>query len=231
MARQRNLVAAASSARRESGRDAGTRQRLLETAGRVFADKGLDSATGREICERAGVNTAAINYHFGGFARLYEAVLTEALERVPNRDVLSAALDSAADDQAKLRAIIGLAVDVLTGPPARSWTVRLLVREAAAPSAAFERLTSDSERRAKLSLLKRTIGHVMKLPENHPVAEQGCFAVAALCQVMLIGDRNVVKRNYPGLDLSTQGASELADRLTIFAMAGLKALAAQTASE
>ncbi|WP_157368609.1 TetR/AcrR family transcriptional regulator [Zavarzinella formosa] len=53
-----------------------TRQRLLEAAEEIFAEKGFEAATTREICERAGVrNIGAINYHFQGKERLYaEAV-------------------------------------------------------------------------------------------------------------------------------------------------------------
>src|SRR5579862_3501720 len=53
----------------------GTRERLLEAAGEVFAQKGFREATIREICSRAGANIAAINYHFGGKERLYAEVL------------------------------------------------------------------------------------------------------------------------------------------------------------
>lgn len=53
-----------------------TRQRLLDAAEVVFAEKGFEAATTREICELAGVrNIGAINYHFQGKERLYaEAV-------------------------------------------------------------------------------------------------------------------------------------------------------------
>ena len=43
----------------------GTRNKLLDSAGRVFADFGYQGATVREICARAGVNVALVNYHFG----------------------------------------------------------------------------------------------------------------------------------------------------------------------
>ena len=55
-----------------------TRQRLLESACKVFAEKGFHDANVAEICERAEANIASINYHFGGKQRLYEEVLTYA---------------------------------------------------------------------------------------------------------------------------------------------------------
>ncbi len=48
-----------------------TRENLLKAAAEVFARKGFRNATMAEICERAGANTAAANYHFGGKETLY----------------------------------------------------------------------------------------------------------------------------------------------------------------
>ena len=59
-----------------------TRTRLLEAAGEMFALHGFEGTTAKEICLRAGVNPAAVNYHFGGLEGLYEAVLSEARARI-----------------------------------------------------------------------------------------------------------------------------------------------------
>jgi TetR/AcrR family transcriptional regulator, regulator of cefoperazone and chloramphenicol sensitivity len=48
-----------------------TRQRIVETAVKVFADHGFHEATHVAISELAEVNTASINYHFGSKADLY----------------------------------------------------------------------------------------------------------------------------------------------------------------
>ncbi len=40
-----------------------TQARTIEAAGPVFAARGFEVATVREICHRAGVNLAAVNDH------------------------------------------------------------------------------------------------------------------------------------------------------------------------
>ena len=51
-----------------------TRTNVLAAAVEVFAEKGHSDALVAEICERAGANGAAVNYHFGGKDELYVEV-------------------------------------------------------------------------------------------------------------------------------------------------------------
>lgn len=49
-----------------------TQESLLAAASEVFAEKGYRDATIAEICERAKVNVAAVNYHFRNKETLYK---------------------------------------------------------------------------------------------------------------------------------------------------------------
>ncbi len=51
-----------------------TKQRILAAALNVFAEQGYNAATLREITSAAGVNIAAVNYHFGSKQALMRAV-------------------------------------------------------------------------------------------------------------------------------------------------------------
>ena len=50
------------------------KKRLVRAALQVFASKGYDGASTREICRLADVNVAGIHYHFGDKASLYREV-------------------------------------------------------------------------------------------------------------------------------------------------------------
>lgn len=203
-----------------------TRGRLIETAGRIFAEKGFDRATGVEICRRAGANAAAINYHFGGMQGLYEAVLEEARRRLPNLEAFSAAATGDADARDRLRALMALAVSILTGPRSRSWVLRVMGREIIAPSPAFERLLLKPEAVPRVRFFRTMIAEIMHLPVDDPAVARGCISVLAPCQLMLIANRDVVSRAYPDVDLSPAGAQALVAHLAAFALAGLDAIAA-----
>jgi AcrR family transcriptional regulator len=55
-----------------------TRRRLVDTAERLFAERGLDGVSLREITAAAGVrNASALQYHFGGRPGLVRAVVAK----------------------------------------------------------------------------------------------------------------------------------------------------------
>lgn len=64
-----------------------TRDRLLTTAERLLLDAGYDRVSVRSICTAAGLNPAAVHYHFGSKDALVAAMLEDRLAPVW-RDVL-----------------------------------------------------------------------------------------------------------------------------------------------
>ncbi|NWG13415.1 MAG: TetR/AcrR family transcriptional regulator, partial [Acidobacteria bacterium] len=52
-----------------------TKHRILDAAERLFAERGFDAASLRAITAAAGVNLAAVNYHFRSKDELIRAVL------------------------------------------------------------------------------------------------------------------------------------------------------------
>ncbi len=60
-----------------------TASRIVSTATRLFADKGYDGTSVKDICYAAGVNIAAIHYHFGSKENLYRHIIEQfAAERL-----------------------------------------------------------------------------------------------------------------------------------------------------
>jgi AcrR family transcriptional regulator len=57
-------------------------ERVLQTAEALFAAKGVDKVSLRELTAKAGVNLAAVNYHFGSKEALSEAVFERLSKRV-----------------------------------------------------------------------------------------------------------------------------------------------------
>ena len=85
-----------------------TRTRILDVAEELFGERGLDRVSIRDITRNAGVNLAAINYHFGSKEDLIAAVFERRV--VPVNEARLAALDtvekSAGKKISKLEAIL-----------------------------------------------------------------------------------------------------------------------------
>jgi AcrR family transcriptional regulator len=59
-----------------------TKTRILDVAEELFAEQGLDRVSIRDITDTAGVNVAAVNYHFGGKEELIGAVFDRRIRPV-----------------------------------------------------------------------------------------------------------------------------------------------------
>jgi AcrR family transcriptional regulator len=85
----------------------GTENKILDTAERLFGDHGYAGTSLRQIIAEAGVNLAAIHYHFGGKEELLDQLVTRKVgpvnqERLALLDGYEAEAGSAAVSVEKL---------------------------------------------------------------------------------------------------------------------------------
>jgi AcrR family transcriptional regulator len=59
---------------------ADTKTRILDAAEQLFMEHGFEATSLRQLTTAAGVNLAAVNYHFGSKEELFQAVLTRRLD-------------------------------------------------------------------------------------------------------------------------------------------------------
>lgn len=88
--------------------------RILDTAEHLFADRGFAETSLRTITSRAGVNLAAVNYHFGSKKALIQAVFERFLSP------FCVALDTALDRRLAEAATPALRLDELLAVIARA---------------------------------------------------------------------------------------------------------------
>jgi AcrR family transcriptional regulator len=119
-----------------------TKARILEAAGNVFAQKGFEAGTVREICQLAGVNLAAINYHFGDKRRLYLAAVSHAFSS--RQDEMGVAeWPPGTTPEERLRGWVGAMMERLLGEDRQPWHMQLMMREVASPDVACEALVKE----------------------------------------------------------------------------------------
>jgi AcrR family transcriptional regulator len=213
--------------RREDG--AATRAEILEAAGIVFAEKGFDRATGREIAERAGTNSAAVNYYFGGIEGLYGEVLVEAHQRIVSYDALAALAHGEGSAEDKLRALVGFLVRTVMGPTTTPWAWRVLSREVLSPSAAFAVLR-ERELLRKKQIGMEIIGGMLGVPAGHPAAARCWLSIIAPCIMLLIGDRRIVQQTLPEIGSGPEATEAMVHHVLRFAFAGVAAIREELAA-
>lgn len=111
---------------------ADTRQRLLEAAGQVFAQHGFHQATVRQITDHAGVNLAAVNYHFRDKAELYAATIRECFCATASGGLTL--IDRELPPSEQLRAWIDRFVRAKMGQAGPTWHHQLMAREMQDPT-------------------------------------------------------------------------------------------------
>jgi len=82
-----------------------TRDRILGAAEQLFAQRGFDGASLRQLTAAAGVNLAAVNYHFGSKEKLVEEVFRRRLDAL-NADRLAALAQLGSDHPATLEEVL-----------------------------------------------------------------------------------------------------------------------------
>jgi len=192
-----------------------TKVRLLEAAGREFAEKGFEGATVRSISDRAGANLASVNYHFGDKERLYEEAVLHAhlcaSEPVPE------AL-SEIEPAETLRRYIYHFLSNVVALRGETWHHSLMLREMIAPTKASETLVREAirPRFEQLSDILRGICPAADELRIHALA----FSVVGQClhykMCRPISERLVGAEVFASLDLEY-----LSDHIARFTLAAL----------
>ena len=60
--------------------DENSKEKILNTAIKLFAQKGFDGTSIREICKSANINICMISYYFGGKQELYQEIITNLIK-------------------------------------------------------------------------------------------------------------------------------------------------------
>lgn len=82
-----------------------TRERLLTSAERLIAERGLAATSVRAVCADADANVAAVHYHFGSKDALVDAVMARRMEELAQRR-LAMLEPLEAQDRPPLRAVV-----------------------------------------------------------------------------------------------------------------------------
>ena len=200
----------------------GTRTKLLDSAGHVFADFGYQAATVREICARAGVNIALVNYYFGDKLELYTEVLRHSIGAAEN-GIVQIAIRSAAPPEQALRELIFAMLQRVCRGDRPGWHFRLMVHEFAQPTPAMSTVI-DETMRPIYERFRVLIGGMLHLPPDHDKTRLCAHSVIAQV-VHYVHSRHVISRLWPELEMTGERIEEISTHIADFSLAYLREMA------
>jgi len=204
-----------------------TKARILDAAETLFMEHGFEATSLRLITAAAGVNLAAVNYHFGSKEELFQAVLTRRLD--PMNQARVALLEryeraAAPDPLPAERILAALFIPALTlaRDPARGGSnfLRLLGRAYADP-APFIRQFLSAQYAPMIGRFKEAFARALpQLPRKelswrlHFIMGALSYTLAGTDALKIIAELNPVE---------TDNDEILLRRLAPFLLAGLNA--------
>jgi TetR/AcrR family transcriptional regulator, regulator of cefoperazone and chloramphenicol sensitivity len=200
------------------GQDKETRERLLSTAERMFAERGFSKVTIRQICKTARANVAAVNYHFNGKKGLYDEVVRSAIKIMQSTtdSIREAGSNRPPEDQ--LATYISLflkrVVAARTG-----WIHQLMMHELSDPTPALD-LVMKKVVQPRMNYLREVIASMFDCEPSDPRVERCAMSVQSQCLALLTHPVAALRprsMNDRELDL-------LAQHIAQFSLAGVRAI-------
>ncbi len=198
-----------------------TRERILSAAGEVFAEHGFDRATVRAITDRAGVNVAAINYHFRDKAGLYRQVLRDvcAVRHAFHQTVTQAP----SSPERRLEIFIRSFLTVILDPARPKWKARLMAREMADPTSALDDLVENVIRPLRDQFLTPTLRELTGGRLGRRELRDVSASVMGQCLYHLQG-QPITQRLHPDFKITAAEIDRIADHITRFSLGAIVAL-------
>jgi AcrR family transcriptional regulator len=196
-----------------------TRTRLIDAAGEMFAEFGFHHTTVRQICQRAGANIAAVNYHFRDKTGLYLEVVRQSM-RAAQLDTVRAAFEQNLPPEAILRAVIKARLESLRSLDLGDWHFRIFAHELAKPSPAMNVVVNEAIR-PLYTRMCQLIGNMLHLPPTHEKTRLCAHSVIG--QILFYAFTGpVLSRLAPEMKMSSERIDQIAGHIAEFSLAYLR---------
>lgn len=202
-----------------------TQDKIFFAGVRLFARDGFEKATVRDICKEAGTaNATAVNYYFGGKAKLYKAILDMVFaENLRRRQELEKTHPSEGlIPEDKLRRFLSIMVDVgFNDHPIAKDITTIVLREMMSPTEHLDDLV-DRFTRPDNDELEGIIREILGADAPDDLVRD-CLASVGGQIFYYLAFWPVFSRVYPKHPGVWNYKEELVDHIMRFSMAGLNA--------
>ena len=205
----------------KSAHDTATVQRLLDSAAHEFARHGYAATRVRDIVDAAGVNLAAVNYHFGGKEGLYRATLAMLASRARDDVPTDSPEMRAAPPEEQLRAFARATLVRYLGQEQPLAASRIMAHELLDPTPAFES-TMRQGSRPQWERLIEIVSALIGSRASRDDVELTTLSIAGQWAFFLFG-RRLFEFQFPDLARKAAIVDQVADHIAAFSIAGIRA--------
>jgi AcrR family transcriptional regulator len=195
-----------------------TRTRVLNAAGPIFAEKGFQATTVREICQAADVNLASVNYHFGDKERLYIAAVKQARE-LRMAQVPFPERPRGTPGDVLLRDFILTMLRRMLGVDELPWQSRLMMREILSPTEACRQMVEEHFR-PEFDRLMEILDQLLPPETPKHTRQQIGFSVVGQCLFYRVAN-NIVSLMITPAERQYFSIDSLSDHITQLTLAAL----------
>jgi len=197
-----------------------TRQRILDAAGSLFAEKGFHAAGIREICRKADVNIAAVNYHFHSKEQLYEQALRQVF--LHRSELLDGPPEADLPPEEALGRFVSAFLRMGLDPERPAWHRGLHGRELLEPSPALQRIARDIISK-RFGRLRDVIRRISGTSTGDPRLDFCTISVLSQCLFYFRG-QFIMPVLRPGWHLGPDVLDEIAEHITAFSLGALRGM-------
>ena len=199
-----------------------SRDRLLMAAVEIFAERGFRDATVRDICTKAEVNQASVNYYFGGKEKLYEESLNFAFRQADQRYPLGDALNSNLSHEQRLTAFIQVFLHKLLDDTALGHHGNLIAREIANPTSALDGII-NSAIAPQFAMLKEVLPGLVGPGWTEADIYRCILSIVGQC-LMYKHSRSIIDRLCPEVIATPEEVNCTAEHIAQFSLAAIRQL-------
>jgi len=197
-----------------------TREKLIDTALKMFAEQGYQSSTIQQIVDRAGTNIAAVNYHFGDKASFYGEVVSHALRQ--SQSMEKANFEKNHTPEKQLRIFIKWFIHHVVGISEECSFLNLIqMQEMMNPSPLLDKVVEMFIRPNHMKL-REVVSALLPKNATEDQIRHHCFSIIGQCMHYKFG-RQVMTRLYTDIDFTEDYADALAEHITNVSLAGMRA--------
>jgi TetR/AcrR family transcriptional regulator, regulator of cefoperazone and chloramphenicol sensitivity len=190
----------------------------MDSAARLFAERGFENVTVRDICGQAGANVAAVNYYYRDKSGLYQEIIQRIIFNM--KQMMERAHDAGPNKtpEERLKHYIRTFLRHILQEGDGCWQGMLLAREMTEPTPGLDMIFEQAVR-PNSDRVRDLISEIMGQPTTDPVVGRCVGSV----QTQMVGLANPIAKRYIP-KFTPEVIDGIAEHIARFSLGGIRAI-------